>query len=231
MPIKSNFSRHCIFRSCDDKFKDWKERTDHIADHLKDPWDMSQWRDPDETEDSESSGSDASESDDSESDADSSDDSEGSDDGGSAPPNAGNEQDTDPRDPDPRSSGPRKGRGSHNVHRHGTPGGFSFHTYGLYTSHPFDMLSAGPPPSYLSLHARKIPRYSSQNGSKSKVIIDDVSTNRMRTIARKRIRRDDSERQHTHDRATPITPFMQPVAVCNIWQYMNACQEGNRQGT
>ena len=46
--IASNFSEKCIFRQCEAKFKDWSTRIDHIADHLKDAWDFSQWRDSDD---------------------------------------------------------------------------------------------------------------------------------------------------------------------------------------
>lgn len=49
VPIKPNFSRYCLFHHCDEEFKNWKERIDHIGDHLKnDRWDVSQWRQADD---------------------------------------------------------------------------------------------------------------------------------------------------------------------------------------
>ena len=47
MPIESNFDKSCIFRQCETRFNTWKERINHIANHLRRPWNMFQWRDPD----------------------------------------------------------------------------------------------------------------------------------------------------------------------------------------
>ena len=67
--MKSNFDKRCIIRSCVQTFQSWKERINHIGNHLRGPWHMSDWRDMNE-EEKETDGTDASEdkSDESESD-------------------------------------------------------------------------------------------------------------------------------------------------------------------
>ena len=44
--LKSNFDRSCVFKDCEESFESWDDRVDHIANHLKDAWHISQWRTP-----------------------------------------------------------------------------------------------------------------------------------------------------------------------------------------
>ena len=48
--LESNFDKHCIFSSCNEIFHSWKQRINHIGEHFRLPWDMSEWRDMDEEE-------------------------------------------------------------------------------------------------------------------------------------------------------------------------------------
>ena len=41
-PIPSNFSPECIFRDCFIEFEDWNERINHISEHFRDPWNISE---------------------------------------------------------------------------------------------------------------------------------------------------------------------------------------------
>jgi hypothetical protein len=42
--VSSKFDKKCIFRQCSEEFDSWKERIDHLAKHLEEPWDISEWR-------------------------------------------------------------------------------------------------------------------------------------------------------------------------------------------
>ena len=124
-PIKFNFSRYCIFRDCDERFGSWKKRIDHIAEHFKKSWDMSQWRDTDDDPEdtgevssqmssSHDSGSEQSTDDHNMSDSDDSDNSDG------PPPNAGKRPDDSFQDPSPRFRGSRKREGPSTQQNNGT---------------------------------------------------------------------------------------------------------------
>lgn len=41
---KTQFDKRCVFKKCNVRFDDWDQRIDHIAEHFKKPWHMSQWR-------------------------------------------------------------------------------------------------------------------------------------------------------------------------------------------
>ena len=99
--MKSNFDKRCILKSCNQIFYSWKERINHIGDHLRGPWHMSDWRDMDEEEkDMEATDASEGESGDSESDdpGNESDDSESDD--------PGSESDSDDTDDGAPGLGP-----------------------------------------------------------------------------------------------------------------------------
>lgn len=115
VPIRSNFSKYCLFYHCDKQFKTWKKRIDHVGDHLKnDRWDVSQWRwaDDEIEESGDPDGSDCEDSEDSDS-ADDDDESEDSDaDNGLGRLNRERESGSDPHDRGSGSSGGQRGQGS-----------------------------------------------------------------------------------------------------------------------
>ncbi|MCJ1411050.1 hypothetical protein MMC19_005138 [Ptychographa xylographoides] len=45
LSIDSQYPRMCILQSCETTLHPWKNRIDHIAKHMEEPWDMSEWRD------------------------------------------------------------------------------------------------------------------------------------------------------------------------------------------
>ena len=51
IPLDTTFDRLCIFRACDEKFNGWNQRLDHIGKHFRKPWNVSQWRNPQELTD------------------------------------------------------------------------------------------------------------------------------------------------------------------------------------
>lgn len=115
VPIKSNFSKYCLFHHCDKQFKNWKERIDHIGDHLKnDRWDVSQWRQAnDEIEESEDAGdSDSEESLDSDSTGDDDDSDESDADTGLGHTNSGREAGSGPHGRGSKSSRGQRDQGS-----------------------------------------------------------------------------------------------------------------------
>ena len=44
LPIKSQFSKKCLFQGCSQKLSTWKDRIDHLAKHFSKEWDGSRWR-------------------------------------------------------------------------------------------------------------------------------------------------------------------------------------------
>jgi len=172
MPIKSNFSKYCIFRRCNKKFKTWKERIDHIADHLKGPWKMSQWRDPEsDVEPPKDTAVEASDSD-SESDTtaheDDSDGSNGSDHDGTAPSAPRNSPRAEPQYSRFGPSGLGEGGGLNRRHYDGPPTNFSGH--GVPAVHR----------SYLGVFQREV--FWSSNSSH----VDDQSRSLQEAGARRR---------------------------------------------
>lgn len=120
--MRSNFDKHCIFRSCDQIFHSWKQRINHIGKHLRGPWHMSDWRDMDEeAKDTDVTDASESESDDSESDdMGSESDSDDTEDGapGLGPSDSSHDQGADQLGAHPSSSAQRPGSNSHHS-RHG----------------------------------------------------------------------------------------------------------------
>ena len=256
MPIKSNFSRHCIFRNCEIRFDDWKDRTDHVAEHLKDTWAMSEWRDPDDDiEHSGSTTSDASDSDSSECDTDSESDFDMSDGGRAAPHNDGTGRDARPRNRGSKPSRPGKSQGSNFSHNHSANSGGSSRSSESHTSRPSTASLTDCRNSHPSLKSSKSPCNLSFSGKlclrthrqtsphrclekqqrqrpKSIVYttVSDQSVNGQQIVARKRTYDEMNEEVHHHRRALLITMFLQPVAVCNIWQLLNACTSGDLSG-
>ncbi|KAG8530685.1 uncharacterized protein KY384_004040 [Bacidia gigantensis] len=107
-PIKSNFNPTCIFRNCPITFRDWNERINHIADHFQNPWNMSQWREPDSEDDADEQSAGVS---DGSSSSDSSDEDSGSDYDGSAETGGADSPDPSARD-GPQSGGYDPGYGN-----------------------------------------------------------------------------------------------------------------------
>ncbi|MCJ1400714.1 hypothetical protein MMC11_003922 [Xylographa trunciseda] len=46
LKIDSQYSRRCLFEDCQIKFRTWKERLNHLAEHFRGPWLESEWRQP-----------------------------------------------------------------------------------------------------------------------------------------------------------------------------------------
>ncbi|MCJ1245017.1 hypothetical protein MMC30_002218 [Trapelia coarctata] len=44
LPIRSRFSKECLFHGCSQRLSTWKDRVDHLAKHFAQQWDGSQWR-------------------------------------------------------------------------------------------------------------------------------------------------------------------------------------------
>lgn len=132
LPIRSRFSKECLFHGCAQRLSTWKDRTNHLAEHFSKEWDGSQWRlavdeevhsvrDAMDTDDAaaESSSSDDSPSDNETSDSDTSDDGKGGDSGSFRTSGAGNGPRTDNRPGSGRQPRPRPGQGSKKGHNAG----------------------------------------------------------------------------------------------------------------
>lgn len=253
LPIKSNFSKYCIFRGCDEKFKSWKVRIDHIADHLKRPWNMSQWNNSEDDIGSiEGLDVDASDSSGSESDTTAGeDDSDDSDDSPGIGPlsfSAKDQPSANDRNHQKQWSGPQEGQRSYDQNGDGASRGFSSYGYG-YSSFggggPLTSHASSSKSSYSLMDVMSLSRL----GSGSMAIVDEVRVNGNEwTSARKRIchnrlgRGRGSNREATimkrlrhphiarivasYMEAESMTLIMQPVADYNLLQYLNACSAG-----
>jgi len=253
LPIKSNFSKYCIFRGCDEKFKSWKVRIDHIADHLKRPWNMSQWNNSEDDIGSiEGLDADASDSSGSESDTtageDDSDDSDDSPEIGPLSFSAKDQPSANDRNHQKQWSGPQEGQRSYDQNGDGASRGFSSYGYG-YSSFggggPLTSHASSSKSSYSLMDVMSLSRL----GSGSMAIVDEVRVNGNEwTSARKRIchnrlgRGRGSNREATimkrlrhphiarivasYMEAESMTLIMQPVADYNLLQYLNACSAG-----
>ena len=248
-PIKHNYSKYCIFRDCHEKFSSWKERIDHIADHLEGPWHMSEWKDPeDEAEnsaDTETSDSEDSDSD-TVSDGDDSEDFKDSDDsyGNGAKP---------PSERDDRGAGPRKGKTAYrglDDNRDNNNRGFSGQEYNNFSTGSFAISFESRNP-FKSLRPLWAPKIQSLGflGSGSTAIVDEVCIpGSTTTFARKSVRSQNlkdrnylkreamimSHFKHPHVSHIAASYFelgsttllMQPVAEMTLLQYLKACSSG-----
>ena len=121
--MKSNFDKRCILKSCKEIFHSWKERINHIGEHLRNPWHMSEWRDMDEDE-KDTDATNASEDDNGDSESDdlgSESDSDDTEDGapGLGPSDSSYDQGADRLGGHPGSSVQRPGSSSHHSRHKG----------------------------------------------------------------------------------------------------------------
>ena len=115
--LELNFDKHCIFSSCDHIFQSWMERIDHIGEHFKRRWEMSEWRDMDE-EEKDTDATDAREDESGDSESDDPDDESASDDtqdgaSGHGPSNSSHDRGADQHGGHPGPSAQRPGSNSH----------------------------------------------------------------------------------------------------------------------
>ena len=150
--MKSNFDKHCIFRFCNQIFHSWKERINHIGDHLRRPWHMSDWRDMDEDEKDTDATASEDESGDSETDDLSSEDDSDDTEGGArglGPSDSGHDQGTDRLGGHPGSSAQGPGSNSHQSRHRGDastrPSKYDCTSYGSPTDSSVSGMSRGEP--------------------------------------------------------------------------------------
>ena len=166
--MKSNFDKRCIIKTCNQISHSWKERINHIGNHLRGPWHMSEWRDMDE-EEKDTDATDASEDENGDSESDdlgSESDSDDSEDGapGFGPSDSSYDQGADRLRGHPGLSAQRPGSNSHHSRHNGDdytrPSKYDNMTYGCQAdSSVWDISLAEPFPKsgncfWLSSQAR-----------------------------------------------------------------------------
>ena len=245
IPIKSNFSVHCIFRNCSKKFRRWKDRIDHIADHLRKPWEMSEWRESDDgVESAEASDGGASDSDEPKSDATTNNgnfsDSDDSADDGQAPSNTESNPDTGSGNKGSKPSGGRNGDGNGSYRPPSADNGAGFSgsahnfRFGLQSCDPAVLNDTSAPESS-SFNFVQSSRWQSRESRSHELVlcllasgtgaaVDGVVVeSRSHTVARKRSRSRPTNRRHAiaHE-ALMIAKLKYPLIARYMASYMEA---------
>ena len=249
IPIQSDFGRHCSFRDCKTRFKSWKDRINHIANHFESQPEGLQWNNfEDDIESSRQSDSDSIDSKGDASNAErggtTSDDSDDSSDNGPAPPSAGHGPDAGSYDDKYHSSKPRQnqGKGSHDHRGGGTLRGSSSYVYRSQDSNTplaYRTLN-GVFPTYKPITLRSSTiRSTGLLRSRRIATVDNVSPQgsegmlARETNHRSKAKKDQSQMHQLSVRhiasflgTLPTTLVMQPVVECSLLQYLIACSTG-----